>query len=439
MASTGPSTTSRTGWTTSCTSRVKPGVLDEVRDVAHGARREVVERDDLVPVRDEARQRWPPTKPAPPAMTIRMASGRWCAGAGPSTVGRCRCRRGRRASTATGSSRLRPSNTTLPCMASATSASGTSVSSGQSVRTASASAPRTASSAEGWSAGQRAAGTRGLPSSTAGSYARTIAPSLREQLHHVHGGRLAHVLGAALERQAPHRDDLVLERAEARPQPADRVGPLRDVDLLDGRQHRAWPRRTSRRCSAAPRRPWAGSSRRTRCRDGRSARPMRGSYETPSTTWSMLVPISSHRRAISLMNEMRVARNEFATYLIISAVRRSVTIVGAPRLVVQARDRERVVARLRADDDPVGMEEVPHRVALAQELGVRDDPRRPVLLGEGLAEDALDRLARPDRRGALVDDDRRRPVEVRRRSTGWRPGGCGGRRHRPSSGACPRR
>ena len=60
---------------------------------------------------------------------------------------------------------------------------------------------------------------------------------------------------------------------------------------------------------------------------------------------------------------------------------------------------------LGADDDPVGMLEILDRRALAQELGIGDDPGLRV--GRGLAHDPLDLVAGADRHRRLGDDHRR--------------------------------
>ena len=51
----------------------------------------------------------------------------------------------------------------------------------------------------------------------------------------------------------------------------------------------------------------------------------------PAATSLTSAPSSSQMAAISLMKEMRVARKALEAYLIISAVRRSVTTIGARR------------------------------------------------------------------------------------------------------------
>ena len=59
--------------------------------------------------------------------------------------------------------------------------------------------------------------------------------------------------------------------------------------------------------------------------------PMRLSKPIPAATCRTSAPSSSQICATSLMKEMRVARKALAAYLIISAVRRSVSTSGAPR------------------------------------------------------------------------------------------------------------
>ena len=167
---------------------------------------------------------------------------------------------------------------------------------------------------------------------TAGSYAWTIAPSLRSSATTSIAGESRSVLGAALERQAPDADRLALERPEAGAQPAH--GARLALVVLT-----SWTRRQDRRRDAerladvAQRRHVLGQAA-AAVADARleevTADPRvvgdavddRGRYRRRS---------ASHRRATSLMNETRVARNALATYLIISAVRRSVTMTSPGR------------------------------------------------------------------------------------------------------------
>ena len=133
---------------------------------------------------------------------------------------------------------------------------------------------------------------------------------------------------------------------------------------------------------------------------------MRLSRPMPRATSCTLAPTFSERSAISLMKVILVARNAFAAYLIISAVRRSVNI---KRRLVQRQRAIDVAHHLAAalvggaDDDTVGELEIADRRALAQELGVggNDD----VGLWIGLANDALDLIAGADRNGRLGHHD----------------------------------
>ena len=58
--------------------------------------------------------------------------------------------------------------------------------------------------------------------------------------------------------------------------------------------------------------------------------PIRPSRPMPSATTVTSAPVSSQTFAISLMNEIFVARNAFDAYLIISADGMSVRTMGAP-------------------------------------------------------------------------------------------------------------
>ncbi len=94
----------------------------------------------------------------------------------------------------------------------------------------------------------------------------------------------------------------------------------------------------------------------------------------------------SQMLAISLMKEMRVARKALEAYLIISAVRRSVTMIGARSGQVQLRHLLGRIAVERAEHDPVGVHEVGEGRAFAQELGAGHH-REGDRLGLVLADD----------------------------------------------------
>ena len=55
---------------------------------------------------------------------------------------------------------------------------------------------------------------------------------------------------------------------------------------------------------------------------------MRGSLPIPTATSFMSAPSASHILAISLMKDIFVAKNALEAYFIISAVRKSVTMIG---------------------------------------------------------------------------------------------------------------
>ena len=122
---------------------------------------------------------------------------------------------------------------------------------------------------------------------------------------------------------------------------------------------------------------------------------MRSSRPIPSATVTTSAPSSSETLAISLMNEIFVARKAFEASLIISALATSARrSVGAERRV-QRLDAvgELLRALVGADHDAVRLHEVLDRRALLEELRVRDVARA------GAA--ALDRAPGADRHGAL--------------------------------------
>ena len=108
------------------------------------------------------------------------------------------------------------------------------------------------------------------------------------------------------------------------------------------------------------------------------------------------------------MNEIRVARIEFAAYLQSSALAVSITMIGAPvrvngRVQLPHRRRRALVVRFDADDDAIGLHEVFDRRALLEELRIADDAERLRRLAS--RSSSRTRLRRADRHGALVDDD----------------------------------
>ena len=136
------------------------------------------------------------------------------------------------------------------------------------------------------------------------------------------------------------------------------------------------------------------------------------------------------------MNEIRVASMAFAAYLHSSALAQSIIMIGAPVRVNGAYSSFISSARARvlgADDDAVRLHEVVDGRTLLEELGVADDAERM----RGLAADDLADLGgRPDRDGALVDDDlvavhraREIPRHVEHVLEVGRPVFAGGRAH----------
>ena len=106
-------------------------------------------------------------------------------------------------------------------------------------------------------------------------------------------------------------------------------------------------------------------------------------------------------------------------------------MTGASRPAYSARRAVRRRRGGRSDDHSVGVQEVVHRGALAQELGVRHDGdvRAP--------EHRLDGAGGADRHGRLVDDERARPQhggDLGRR----RPRGSAGRHRRRAPGGSRR-
>ena len=93
----------------------------------------------------------------------------------------------------------------------------------------------------------------------------------------------------------------------------------------------------------------------------------------PIATSRTSASTASHRFAIALMNETFVARNAFDAYLIISADAGSVTSTGACDALVELADAHRGLRVLAPDHDAIGVQEVVHGLALAQELGIRRD------------------------------------------------------------------
>ena len=78
----------------------------------------------------------------------------------------------------------------------------------------------------------------------------------------------------------------------------------------------------------------------------------------PRATSSTSAPVSSQTFAISLMNEIFVARKAFEASLTISALATSVRTSGAPSGAYSSHDRVAGPVAVVADDDAVGAAEV---------------------------------------------------------------------------------
>ena len=134
---------------------------------------------------------------------------------------------------------------------------------------------------------------------------------------------------------------------------------------------------------------------------------MRSSRPMPRATSTTSAPVSSQTLAISLMNEIFVARNALEASLTISADLTSVRTIGGVERRVERLDRVAGPVAGVADHDAVGLHEVLDRRALLEELRAGDVAEALALLGE----DALDALAGADRHGRLHHER----VAVRRR------------------------
>ena len=155
----------------------------------------------------------------------------------------------------------------------------------------------------------------------------------------VQGRRVADVVAVRLERRAQHRHPGALVAAVDQVQADfDGAGAPPQVDLVDLAQERhrlvdaelAGPRdeRADVLGQAAAAETEAGATG----TGGRSA----GRIRSPAASCVTSAPVTSHTSAIALMNEILVARKEFAATLTSSAVAKSVTTTGAPRSITGA-------------------------------------------------------------------------------------------------------
>ena len=116
---------------------------------------------------------------------------------------------------------------------------------------------------------------------------------------------------------------------------------------------------------------------------------MRSSRPMPRATSTTSAPVSSQTLAISLMNEILVARKAFDASLTISALATSVRTSGASQRRVEIDDGIARPAAVVADDDPVGVQEVLDGRALLEELGAGHVAEaRLALLGEDRCSEA---------------------------------------------------
>ncbi len=242
-----------------------------------------------------------------------------------------------------------------------------------------------------------------------------------QQADHVHGRRLARVLGAALEGQAPHADALALERAaQAGPQLAHGLRALDGVDLLDGGEHRGGDAEGLADVAQGGHVLGQAAAAEADARleeVGAHPRVVRDALHD-----AVDVDADGLAQARHLVDE-RDARGQEGIGHVLDHLRRAQVghDDGPAEALVEARHGPRVGLVAGAHDDALGVEEVLDGVTLAQELGVGHDARAAVLLLQRALEDRLDRLAGADRRGALVDQDRRRAVEGRGDGVGGGP------------------
>ena len=136
---------------------------------------------------------------------------------------------------------------------------------------------------------------------------------------------------------------------------------------------------------------------------------MRLSKPRASARVTTSAPEASHSSAITLANVIFVARNALAALLISSAVGRSVTRTGMSvddEGVVHEKEEPSGFQRRDTEHDALRGEGVPHRVALAQELGVPGN-----LDAHARRSPALDQPVEPvgsaHRHRGLADDEAR--------------------------------
>ncbi len=155
---------------------------------------------------------------------------------------------------------------------------------------------------------------------------------------------------------------------------------------------------------------------------------MRSSRPIPRATSTTSAPVSSQTLAISLMNEILVARNALAASLTISALAMSVRTSGAPSGSYSSTTASSAQSPSSADHDAVGMQEVLDGRALLQELGAGHVAearpcrarRRSAGSSAPVPHGTVDFItsAWPSERGHRVDHGCARPIG-RRRPSRW--------------------
>ncbi len=131
---------------------------------------------------------------------------------------------------------------------------------------------------------------------------------------------------------------------------------------------------------------------------------MRRSEPIARRTWSTSAPTSSQTLAISFMNEMRVARIEFAAYFESSALAVSIIMIGAP-VLVNGPYSSFISAADRSSSLPITTRSGFMKSSIAapcfRNSGIADDAERlRRLLGDGGSH----ARRRAHRNRALVDD-----------------------------------
>ena len=128
---------------------------------------------------------------------------------------------------------------------------------------------------------------------------------------------------------------------------------------------------------------------------------MRSSRPMPRATSRTSAPVSSQTFAISLMNEIFVARKALEANFTISAEEMSVRTSGASSGAYRSTTASPAQSPSSPTTTRSGLQEVLDRRALLEELGARHVAEARLAL---LGEDALDRRAGPDRHRRLHDE-----------------------------------